>query len=77
MSDNGKRALDVTARRMIDDLRELIIALDGRVPHLERVGESEIARDAAALRRKAVDRIAKLERQFAQSGRLTSLPRRI
>ena len=32
-------------------LRELIAALDRRVPHLERVDEVEIARAAAALRK--------------------------
>ena len=42
-------------------LRELIAALDRRVPHVERVGEVEIARAAAALRKKAVQRLASLE----------------
>ena len=46
-------------------LRELIAALDRRVPHVERVGEVEIARAAAALRKKAVQRLASLE---AKSG---------
>jgi hypothetical protein len=35
------------------------------VPHVERAGEAEIARDAAALREKAVDRLAQLTRQAA------------
>ena len=48
-------------RRMIEDLRELIRALDRRVPRLERTGEARIARDAAALRERAVDRLARLE----------------
>src|SRR5256885_11252157 len=39
-------------------LRELITALDRRVPHVERAGEVEIARAAAALRKKAVQRLA-------------------
>jgi hypothetical protein len=47
--------------KMIEDLRELVSALDRRVPHLERTGEIEIARDAAALRKKALERIACLE----------------
>ena len=47
--------------KMIEDLRELVSALERRVPHLERTGEVEIARDAAALRRKALERIACLE----------------
>lgn len=42
------------------DLQELIDALDRRVPHIERAGESSIARDAAALRDKAVKRLAEL-----------------
>jgi len=46
-------------------LRELIAALDRRVPHVERVGELEIARAAAALRKKAMQRLASLE---AKSG---------
>ena len=42
-------------------LRELIAALDRRVPHLERVDEVEIARAAAALRKKAEQRLAAVE----------------
>ena len=43
-------------------LRELVEALDGRVPHLERSGEIQIAKDAALLRDEAVTRIAALQR---------------
>jgi hypothetical protein len=39
----------------------LIVALDRRVPHVERSGEAAIARDAAALKEKALKRIAVLE----------------
>jgi hypothetical protein len=46
----------------IETLRELIEALDRRVPRLERTGEIAIARDAATLRKQAVARIAELER---------------
>jgi hypothetical protein len=49
------------ASREIDEMRELIAALDRRVPRLERTGEVEIARDAAALRRDALARIADLQ----------------
>jgi hypothetical protein len=49
-------------------LHELIAALDRRVPHVERAGEEAIARDAAALRAKAVTRLAELEQKI-QSGR--------
>lgn len=41
-------------------LEELIAALDRRVTHVERAGEAVIARDAAALRAKAVRRLAEL-----------------
>jgi hypothetical protein len=44
----------------IEDLRDLITALDRRVPRLEREGEADIARDAAALREEALARIAAL-----------------
>jgi hypothetical protein len=49
-----------TARK-IRHLRELIAALDRRVRHVERIGEASIARDAAALREKALKRIAELQ----------------
>jgi hypothetical protein len=41
-------------------LRELVDALDRRVPHVERLGEARIAREAAALRNEAVNRIQEL-----------------
>jgi hypothetical protein len=46
------------------ELQELIAALDKRVPRVERAGEAEIARDAAVLREKAVNRLAELERSL-------------
>ena len=52
--------------RQIRHLRELIAALDRRVPHVERSGEAAIARDAAALRDKALKRIAALEGKSAE-----------
>ena len=55
MSEDGSRN-EVIAR-----LRELIEALESRVPHLEREGEVRIAQDAAALKRMALERIAQLE----------------
>jgi len=39
----------------------LIAALDRRVPKIERVGEASIARDAAALKKKALERLAELQ----------------
>jgi len=42
------------------ELEELIAALDRRVPRVEEAGEAAIARDAAALRAKASNRLAEL-----------------
>lgn len=50
-----------TRQRMIEDLRELITALDRRVPRLAATGELDIASDAAKLRDKALERIAELQ----------------
>lgn len=47
---------------LLHDLRELIAALDRRVPRIEREGERDIARDARELKRAALKRIADLER---------------
>jgi hypothetical protein len=47
---------------LLQDLLELVAALDRRVPRLEREGERDIARDAQGLRRAALKRIAELER---------------
>ena len=44
-------------------LRELISALDRRAPRVERAGEAAIARDAAVLREKAVNRLAEIADQ--------------
>jgi len=50
-----------TLKQQIRHLRELIAALDRRVPMIERAGEAGIAREAAALKEKAVERLAELE----------------
>ena len=42
------------------ELEELIAALDRRVPRVEQAGEPAIARDAAALRAKAMGRLQEL-----------------
>jgi hypothetical protein len=47
--------------RVIAELRELIDAIDRRMRHVERVGEIQIAREAAALRSAAMARIEELE----------------
>ena len=41
-------------------LREFVDALDRRVPHVERLGEVHIAREAAALRAEAAKRLEEL-----------------
>ena len=39
---------------LLRQLRQLIDAIDRRVPHIERNGEAQIARDARALKEKAL-----------------------
>ena len=46
---------------MLADLYQLVEALDRRVPRLERLGEAQIAHDAAALRERAVSLIHQIE----------------
>jgi hypothetical protein len=48
---------------LIRELQELIAALDRRIPQIHRAGEAAIARDAAALKSKALERIKRLERE--------------
>ncbi len=47
---------------LVRDLRELIAALDRRMPRIEREREYAIARDAQGLKRAALKRIGELER---------------
>lgn len=58
--DIGTAEQDDTPTEQIQLLRELIEALDRRVPHIERTGEIQIARDAADLKEKALRRISEL-----------------
>lgn len=53
--------MTVTAKDLAHELHELIAALDRRVPRVEQAGEDAIARDAAALREKAVQRLRELD----------------
>ena len=46
--------------RALAALHELVEALDRRVPHVERLGEVRIAREATALRKEAAKRIEEL-----------------
>jgi hypothetical protein len=61
-SPGGQRPHPAGDADTIEHLRELVQAIDKRTWHFERKGEAEIARDAAALRQKALERIAELER---------------
>jgi hypothetical protein len=45
---------------LVHALRELVDALDRRVAHVERLGETRIAPEAVALREEAVNRIHEL-----------------
>lgn len=47
---------------VVRELQELILALDRRVPQVQRAGEASIAHDAAALKARALQRIAELKR---------------
>jgi hypothetical protein len=49
-----------TASELARDVEALIAALDRRARQVDQAGEAAIARDAAALRAKAVDRLAEL-----------------
>jgi len=60
--------------RKLRHLHELIAALDRRVPHVERIGEIEIAREGRALREKALQRIAELEASLETSPTQEPLP---
>ena len=55
--------MDIIDPELVQELRELIAALDRRVPRVERAGESAIARDAAKLRATAVSRLQELTSQ--------------
>ena len=53
----------VTLTDVARRLRELIAALDRRAPRVGNVAEATIARDAAVLRAKAVNRLAEIADQ--------------
>jgi hypothetical protein len=57
----------LTPTRAVRELLELISALDRRVPQMERAGEAAIARDAAALKVRALTRLEELERGAAHT----------
>jgi hypothetical protein len=55
------QAIATSRAKTVRELRELIAALDRRVPQVERVGEISIARAASALKLEALKRIQELE----------------
>lgn len=61
--ESEKRAVKRTpaSQQLTRQLKELVSALDRRVRRLERDGEVAIARDAAALKKKALKRLAELK----------------
>ncbi|HEY7444489.1 MAG TPA: hypothetical protein VH701_18810 [Vicinamibacterales bacterium] len=61
-------------KKLVNELRELIAALDRRVPQIEREGEQDIARDSALLKKKAQERIARLENGPAAPHRVPRTP---
>ena len=61
----GKGITETDRTRKLHHLHELIAALDRRVPHVERMGEIDITREARALREKALQRISELEASLA------------
>lgn len=48
-------------REVLADLRSFVAAIDRRLPRLEHIDEPAIAKEAAALRERAMEMIAKLE----------------
>ena len=53
----------MTRSGVVRELLELIAALDRRVPQVRRADEASIARDALALKNRALKRIEELEHQ--------------
>src|SRR4029453_2167298 len=66
-STPGGVRMAVARTQLVRELRELIAALDRRVPHVERAGEAAIAHDAAMLKAKALKRIAELSAESVPS----------
>ena len=55
------------AASSIRALRELIDAIDRRLPHMESAGETAIAREAAALKERALQRLVELSDDHASA----------
>jgi hypothetical protein len=61
MHDHHDDERATPTREILVDLQRRVEALDRRVPRLERVGEAQIARDAAGLREQAINLIRRIE----------------
>ena len=59
-------------KTLVRDLRELIAALDRRMPRIERESEYAIARDAQGLKRAALRRMGELDRRRCPEGTRTA-----
>lgn len=53
-------AMALKRSQVVRALEELVVAIDRRVPQVQRVGEAKIACDAAALRAQALKRLAEV-----------------
>ena len=70
MTPSDPADVETVARaRVMDELRELIAALDRRVPQVHRVGEVAIAKAALALRDEAMQRLDELGRETSVNER--------
>ena len=74
MTSHNTENVAENTRRTLARLRELVAALDRRVPHIEREGEQRIAGDAAKLRKSAQERIAEIEANAAASVATSKAP---
>lgn len=61
LEDMAPNRPQLERERLTRHLGELLAALDARLPHLERAGESRIAGEADALRKTAMQRIVELD----------------
>ena len=64
---------DQATSELLDALREIVDALDRRIPQVEHANESEIAAAAKRLKIEAVRRIAVLHRQLSGATEVTSV----
>jgi len=65
-----RRPMAMKRSRLVRELLELVAALDRRMPQAQRAGEVSIARDAAALKARAMKRIEEIEHGTDPAGPL-------